>query len=366
MLTTIFIWTLIGITIIQLVYWFIFSHFAFWKRSSLPSFLEPVSIVIVARNEAENLRKNLPIILGQDYPQFEVVVVNDRSWDDTRFVIEEMMDSYPDLRLTHVNETEEFWLGKKYGLTIGIKAARHPYLLLTDADCTPSSDKWLRYMASGFNEGSLILGYGAYRKYPGWLNLIIRYETLITGLQYLSFALFGSPYMGVGRNMAYTKDLFFSNRGFVKHMHLASGDDDLFVNEVGNAQNTTIVAEPLAHTISEPKRTWKEWWHQKRRHQTTGLFYNRASKRILGLYGASQILYYPILLISLFLPGQWMLALSFYGAKIVIQYILLLLAGRNLKQWDAIASHVVLDILLPWFTLLWHIQNRLYGKPKKW
>lgn len=272
--------------LIQMVYYLgIFSRFAFAKNNeSVTGSEEPVSVVICARNERENLLNFLPEFLSQDYPTFEVIVVNDNSVDDTEDVLKAYSLQYPTLKIVNLPDSDRFYGSKKFALTLGIKAAKYDNILLTDADCRPVSSNWIRLMSNYIEKREIILGFGAYQKQPGFLNKIIRFETLFTAIQYFSLALCKMPYMGVGRNLAYKKELFFKVKGFSKHQHILSGDDDLFINEVANKTNTSIVFDKNAHTVSLPKLTFSSWLKQKKRHLSTGKYYKFKHKVVLGLY----------------------------------------------------------------------------------
>jgi glycosyltransferase involved in cell wall biosynthesis len=222
-------------------------------------------------------------------------------------VLRAFENRYPNLKITAVEKTELHWAGKKFALSIGIKAASHDYVLLTDADCVPSSNQWLKEMAQCFSpKHKVILGFGAYEKQPGMLNGIIRGETLLIGQQYLGLALCGFPYMGVGRNLAYHSDLFFDNRGFASHQFMPSGDDDLFINEVANAKNIQVCFNENSFTLSKPENRWKDYAEQKRRHLTTGSKYNLRSKLILSWLMLVRYSFMLFLLLGfLFLPPVW-------------------------------------------------------------
>ena len=254
---------------------------------------KPVSVIVCAKNEVDNLKRFLPNLLEQDYPDFEVIVVNDSSTDDTEMLLSEFSSKYEQLRFTTIPSNEKFLHGKKLAVTIGIKAAKHDIVLLTDADCYPASDQWLQKMASHFTgKNQIVLGYGKYERKGGFLNSLIRYETVFTAMQYLSFAIKGSPYMGVGRNLAYEKELFFKNKGFAKHYHIVSGDDDLFVNETATKENTAVEFSPESHTLSIPETTFRRWIKQKKRHLSAGKHYTPSSKiRIAGELLSRMLLY---------------------------------------------------------------------------
>jgi glycosyltransferase involved in cell wall biosynthesis len=240
-------------------------------RLGTPASAMPVSVIICAKNEDENLTEFLPKILTQDYPAgFEVIVVNDCSYDNTENVIDEFAKIFPNLRKANIKEDAYYKHGKKFALLVGIKAAANNRLVLTDADCYPASDQWLKEMALGFGvKKEIVLGYGAYEKQKGLLNKLIRFDAFIIAVQYLSAAIKNKAYMGVGRNLAYNKDTFFNNKGFANHYHVNSGDDDLFVNEAATEQNVAVCVSHNSVTYSKPKTSFRAWRLQKARHITT-------------------------------------------------------------------------------------------------
>jgi glycosyltransferase involved in cell wall biosynthesis len=278
------------ITLINILFFIGYFSFASAKESTSNA-TPPVSVIICAKNEAENLKDFIPFILEQNYSDFEVILVNDASIDDTLEVMEHFEELDPRVRLVNVKNNEAFWGKKKYALTLGIKKAKNSTLLFTDADCRPESNMWISEMASNFDQNkTIVLGYGGYLKNKGsFLNKLIRYETLLTAIQYFSFAKWGIPYMGVGRNLSYTSQEFYAQNGFATHLHIRSGDDDLFVNQAGTKQNTGITFNKASITRSIPKTDFSTWILQKRRHVSTAKFYKKKHKFLLASFYVSQI-----------------------------------------------------------------------------
>lgn len=356
----------IAVVIINTAYFILFSKFSM----SVPSVIDaqekyPVSVIVCAKNEAENLKKNIPFILAQDYPHFEVILINDASIDDTQEVIENFAKENARVHTVTIENNEAFWSNKKYSLTLGIKRAVHQRLLFIDADCRPNSNQWIREMASHFTEEKqLILGYGAYRNEKGFLNKFIRFETLMTALQYFSYAKVGMPYMGVGRNLAYTSKLFYDNRGFMSHMQIASGDDDLFVNEVATSSNTALCFTEESFTYSTPKSTFSDWIRQKKRHITTAKYYKANHKTLLGLYFLSNILFWLLLILS-FLVLDWKIPLALIIFRFTLQYIFIGKGAKLLKEQDLVPFIPVLELFLVFIQLTIFISNS-FSKPKRW
>jgi len=326
--------TSVSLLIICFYYFYFFLRLAIQKeRSQLSSEFPGVSVIICAKNESQNIMDLLPKILEQDYPHFEVIVVNDASWDETGDELDEMKRIYPQLQIVTITESLQYRPGKKFALTLGIKKAQYEHLVLTDADCAPASQNWLKEMAGSFgSEKELILGIGVFAVQNTFVNALIRFENYLTGTFYLSFAIAGFPYMGVGRNLAYTKGLYNKVGGFKNHYHIVSGDDDLFVKEAGTASNTTVCLSPDSIMVSKAPATWSAWSKQKKRHYSTSSHYRITTQFMLGLYPLSVILFLVGVIGMSVFQNLFYIALSALFFKLILQ--LIIFRGAFKKQGD--------------------------------
>lgn len=360
----------VAATAMQLFIWlYYFRQLAvFVKKESPPPADQtqvPVSIIICARNEAANLKKNLPRILNQNYRSFEVIVVDDKSEDQTRNILYNINISFSNLRVIHI-VNKPAGSGKKPALVEGIKAAKNEVLLFTDADCCPDSKEWLNNMQQHIRGPIEIgLGYGPYEQQPGFLNRFIRYETFVTILQYGSFALAGHPYMGVGRNLIYKKELFDRVNGFTAHDHIMSGDDDLFINQVATADNTVLILDKSTHVYSAPAGSWSAYYKQKSRHVSTGKHYKNRHKLLLGLVSSSHFFHYTLGLLLYILNFGIMFATILIVIRILVillvcKPILRKLQDRHLTLWTP-----VLDAVYVLFYVIFSI-SLIKGKIKQW
>lgn len=367
MLTIIF-YTFIAIVAIQLFYYgFVFGKFAFSKAQKSTPKRIPISVIVCAKNEEENVTKFIPLLAEQNYPDFEIILIDDASSDGTLDIFEAFEKQYSNIRLVKVANNEAFWGNKKFALTLGIKAAKKDYLLFTDADCYPTSKDWITLMSSQFTmHRTIVLGYGAYEKIAGsFLNKIIRFETMLTAVQYFSWAKMGHPYMGVGRNLAYKKDEFFNVNGFIDHMKIRSGDDDLFINQAANGKNTAVCYTPESFTYSKPKTSFKDWFTQKRRHVATATFYKSFDRTQLALFFLSQILFILLPIILLAFQYQWIIVLSLIGFRYLFTWITLGYSAGKLKEKDVMYWFPIIEIILI-FTQLNIFMTNLFSKPVHW
>ncbi len=349
-------WIFAGLLAIQLIYSVLFfGRLAFWKSKPAQTSLPAVSIVIAARNESDNLYENLPKILEQDYPApFEVVVINNQSMDDSKYLLDALSRQYPNLVVMEVERSKHLMPSKKFPLTLGIKKARYEHLVLTDADCTPASNLWLRKLVERFSDKKqIVLGYGPYTKKKGFLNKVIRFDTTMIAVNYFSMAINKVPYMGVGRNMAYTKEVFNSTKGFKSHYSLMSGDDDLFIQEAARKSNYTIQLDPDTFQYSEAKDNWESFVLQKSRHYTTSPRYKVFKKVMLGIYPTTLILMLISFVLLMLQSGWWIHALAGFGFVTVIKWWLLGMCFKKLKSPGFIALLPITDLvyvlILPFF-----------------
>jgi poly-beta-1,6-N-acetyl-D-glucosamine synthase len=362
---------LIPILLIQLFYYLYFFKRVGWpatgKNKKYSDKKEAVSIIICARNESENLINNLPLILEQDYPSFEVVVVNDCSDDDSQDILEKLHEKYAHLKVTQIKKDEKFTHGKKLALTIGIKAAKNEWLLLTDADCIPANNKWLATMQRNFSEkNEIVLGYGAYKPEKSLLNKFIRFDTFFIALQYLSFAMAKIPYMGVGRNLAYRKSLFIKNKGFASHSHIISGDDDIFINEVAYAKNTTVELSKDSFTLSIPKKTFSEWVFQKKRHFASSYKYRFSHKLLLGTEIFTRVTFYISVIFLIALPHTWLIGLAALFLRLLVQLIVFNKAMKRLNEKNLLGFSLAFDIFIPLLNIFLYTVNIFNSNQHKW
>jgi glycosyltransferase involved in cell wall biosynthesis len=354
--------------IVQMIYYFfVYAKVTKQKAAKESNEQQSVSVIICARNESENLSAHLPIILEQEYSNYEVVVVNDCSSDDSEDVLKHFSALYPHLKVTTIKEDEKFTHGKKLAMTIGIKAAKNEWLMFTDADCMPENRQWIATMQKHFTpDNKVVLGYGGYKTRKGFLNKLIRFDTFFIALQYLGFARCKMPYMGVGRNLAYRKSLFIKNKGFASHAHIPSGDDDLFINEAAEGSFTAAEYSLSSHTRSNPKTTYESWKVQKKRHMSTARHYKTKQKYLLILEPLTRILFFFLCLILAIFSPYFYVAIGLFFVRVMVQQIIFSKALKNLNEKHILALSSLFDLLLPFINLNLYTLNLFTTKKYKW
>ncbi len=350
-------------------YFFLFGNFYFLKPTNLPKKQLGVSVVICAKNEAKNLENHLPKIANQNYFNFEIILVNDASADPSLQVMQQFKKDYTSdhLSIQIIDITTKKSKGKKSALSKGILSAKNEYLVLTDADCKPVSKEWINEITSNFSkEETIVLGYGAYRKIKNsFLNKIIRFETLLTALQYFSYAKSGMAYMGVGRNIAYKKEEFLKTNGFKDHLNIISGDDDLFINKVSTKQNTAICFSKNSFTVSEPETDLHKWIWQKRRHISTSNHYKKLHQALLGLFYISQILFWILSIFLLIWNNYTVSTIILISIRFIVWYIAIDKTAKKLDEKDLIRFSPIYEISIIFIQLYIFIKN-IISSPKQW
>ena len=320
--------------------------------------LPPLSVILCARNEADNLRKVLPAILEQDYPQFEVIVINDASTDETEDVLGFMEEKYPHLYHSFTPDSARYISHKKLALTLGIKASKYDWLVFTETNCIPASKDWLKLMARNFtSQTQVVLGYSGHDRTKGWLH------------KRVAFALAGKPYMGIGRNLAYRKELFFKQKGFSSYLNLQRGEDDLFINQIANSSNTRVETDFNATMRIQPVYRYKDWKEEKVSYMATARFYHGAQRYLLGFETLSRLLFYATCIAGIvfgILDFHWLvagIALLLWLIRYTVQAIVINQTakemGGNRKYYFSLP---VFDILQPLQSLKFKLCRLLRGK----
>ena len=359
-------WVLVSALVVELFFHLvIFSRLGLRDQQVELDRTVPVSIVICARNESNSLQQLIPLMMDQDHQEFEVVVVNDRSEDDTWEILQWMKPNYPKLRPVNIQADEKFSYGKKIALGVGIRSAKYQHVLLTDADCMPVGRDWVSTMCAGFRDGKkIVIAFSPYEKTGGLTNLLERFDGITKAMQYISFAQAGFPYMGVGRNLGYTQDTFLGAKGARKHNSLMSGDDDLFINEVARKRNTTAIADGRSFMTTRATPDLATWVRRKRRHYTTARFYRFGHQVLLTLLPLARLLLWAAIGVLLW-QRQFMFALAGVGVELLLFMPVRMLAMRRLGA----GGIIWLTLPLEWLFLL--LEPSLYVstlliKPRRW
>lgn len=332
---------LIIICLANLIYWiFLFRKLSNYDAKSEISDTPIVLVVLAVRNEEQNIQNHLGLILEQEYPNAKVLVIDDYSTDSTFSVLKDFSARYPHLQIRR----NEKHLGKKKSIQAALQdvGENQNLLVFTDGDCRCNSSRWLQLMTDGFSDKTqLVLGYGPLNKGKSLLNRFARYETFLTALQYFSYAIAGIPYMGVGRNLAYQKELFNKVNGFSRHLEVQSGDDDLFVNQVATRDNVFCQLDPDSFMYSDAPKSWGQFFRQKKRHLTTSVRYKCIHQILLSGFALSHICFY-LLLFSV----NWKTAMVFW----LIRQILIIGTNYNafykLREKDLLYFFPILDLML--------------------
>lgn len=335
--------------------------------------LEPVSVVVCARDAHEQLTELIPALLSQDYPDFEVVVVNDCSDDETGAYLEDLERKESRIKPVQLRQHLNFFNGKKFPLSMGIKSASHDLLVFTDPDCRPTSNQWLRSVVGCYDDDTeLVIGYTPYLRTKGLLNLLIRFDSVQQALMYLSAALAGKPYMGIGKNLSYRQRLFFRQKGFTSHYTMEAGDDDLFVSQAATRKNTRVHIDADNTVICTAPTTFGLWIYRQTRRYTTIKMHRNGTRAFAALHYWSQFLFYGSLIALCLLPPAFTLGLEIpyptyyfpilaflFLLRYVTQLIIYRGASRRLGEHGLLPSLILWDFLFAIFTPLLRISGRL-------
>ena len=333
------------------------------KKNAAPASpaLPPVSVVMTVQNDADNLKANLLYLLEQDYPDFEVVVVDYLSTDDTVFTLKILSENYKHLKVVTFRENASGYQGRKYPLSIGIKSAANDILLFTEPDCMPADTTnfgWIREMVKGYVHKNIdiVLGYCAIQSKASLFNWLQQYDNLDYSSEYLAAALLRHPFSGNGRNLSYRRSLFLKNGGFIYHYHIPDGADDMFVNQNSRRRNTSVVLTPESFTSVPPCATLAQWHDYRKRRVSTHAFYGLGLK-ISRMVRPLNVLVFYLAAVLLFVGGKfpWQILAAVLLLKLAWQIVATAKAARRLSV------RPVVYWLSPLFEIYFLIANTIFA-----
>ena len=326
----------------------------------------PLSVILVAKDAASDLQKNLPIILEQDYPNFEVIVIYEQSADDNcEDVLKLLQEKYPNLYHSFIPDSARYISHKKLGINMGIKASHHEWLVFTEPNCRPSSNQWLRKMAQNFtSKTDIVLGYSNYEKTTVWFNRKITFDTMLNSMRRLGRAIEGNPYTGCGRNLAYRKSLYYNQKGFASHLNLQRGEDDLFVNQASNGKNTqveTSLESIMRITVPHYK---KDWLEEKLSYNMTSRYYKGLGRYLMGGETCSRVLFL-LLVIACLIHGiitqDWMMT-GIASLLWVLHFIMQIVIFRKTSIALGERKFYTTLLLFNWMQPLWNLRLKLHQR----
>jgi glycosyltransferase involved in cell wall biosynthesis len=344
---------------IQILY-YIFFYINFNKKEKYrKDYCPGISVIICAKNEAKNLEKHLPLIAAQQYTDFEIIVVDDASDDDTPNVLEKLKTDIPNLKSIRINKGEKTGAGKKYIISKAVETAKNEVLAFTDADCFPASGRWLQVMANHLYCFDIVLGIAPLVKSENNFTAQLQvYETAQTLLQYTAMAKAGNPYMAVGRNLMIRKSAYLKNAWTKKELELASGDDDLLIQKIATSSNTNTCTDNESFVFSYAKKNYTEWTQQKIRHYSAGFLYKTKDKMILSIFMLSKAFLY----IACLLNCRFIFLLIIYLVIITFIYKSIENIYKIETSWKKV---FILDVFLIFNSIILGISNQ-FKINRKW
>lgn len=360
--------SLVILVLFQIIYYvLVYSRTAFYKTEKNENQKYPsVSVVICAKDDAYNLEKRLPIILEQEYPNFEVVVVNNASKDETEYVLRVLKEIYPNLNVVNLYENVNKFLGKKYPLSLGIKSAKNEIILLTESDTMPSSYHWISEMVKGFTgKKQIVLGFTNFEIKSNFLNTLIQYENQTSAMNYLGHAMLQNPYLGIGRNLAYTREIFFKEGGFISQYNIPVGEDELFINKLANSKNTSVVITKDSINISAPKERMYEWILQKKTHYRSLAHFKFKDKIVTSLIPMSTFFLYALVIVSVIFKFPWEYIVMGLLLKYIIQIIFYYRSSKKLGTKQVAFLAPIYEIIFLTFNTIIRLST-LFTKKDQW
>lgn len=349
MILTVVFYFFLACTGIQIIYYLCFSPFIFrQKKIDKKTESSPVSAILDAKNSTAELHENLPFVIAQTYPIFEIVLIDNAYSDDISEIMEVFQEKNENIKIVAVKNTEAFWSNKKYPLTLGKKSAKYDHLLCTDANSKPIRKSWIFEMSAMFTlKRTIFLGYEKFKSEKTFTNLLIRFYSLLQALKCFSFAKITTLFMAFGRNLAYTKSEFFKVNGFINHIKIIYGEDDLFIRDAGSKKNIAFSISEDSFIEMEPHKSFKEWFQYVRITNSLRVNYKFKHRFLLSLFIFSKTFFYVLAIVLFFFYSMEIIGFCIL-AYVLVQYLVI---GFSAKKTKRISINLFLTFFRNWIII---------------
>ena len=366
LLPMILLYIFIAIVVVQLFYYLgVFSSFSFSKQNENNPKRIPISVIVYARNQAEEVKRLLPNLINQNYHDYELVLLDNASSDDTLYIFKEYAQLFPNIRLCQVDNNEAFWNNKKYAQTLAIKASKNEYLLFIDAEENIDSEYWIMAMASNFTlNKTIILGPEMYKKTKGFFNKIIRFDTVFAQLHSFSWTNYGAPFSYFSKNIGYKKEEFYKVNGYITHMNNRLGEREFFLNEASKSKNTTFTITKNAFVYLEPILKLKDWKLKKREDEMILSSLNFSTRFKVRFFNTSQFLFFIFAITLLSLQIEWIITSILIAFRYLVSWIVVGKTTSKFQQKDLIWLFPILEIHRTFNQVKYSISNIFRKKIK--
>ncbi|MDQ1771381.1 glycosyltransferase [Labilibaculum sp. A4] len=326
---------------------------------------EPVSIVICVKNEGCYLQENLSLFLEQEYPDFELILVNDGSEDETETIIKEFQKRYPHLRSTKIPLDDKFQHNKKLALSIGIKAAKNEKIIFTNIHSKPSSSKWLQEFVNSWDKG-VHIGYANFENKKGFFYNFLKFDLLSKNIKSAGFASSGNAHSGNGDNLGYKKSDFFANKGFVKHSHFEAGYDHLMVFQLAKLSGASVCLQPEAKINLSSICAFDQWIRINRHYYKCRKYLPFKIRLLTDLEPISKMIFYSISIYALLFTHLYFFVAIIYLTKIILIGTLFKISTRHLKEENLFLSSYLYEIFVLFSKIYFLSTNFILSKSNQW
>lgn len=344
--------------IYQLFYIFRFNKI---KKQTSDNKLQAISIVICSKNNAEDLKENLPYFLEQDYPNYEVIVVNDGCVDDTDIVIKALQNKYDHLRTTRIPLDERFSHNKKLAQTIGIKGAKNENIIFSNPNCKPASKLWLQNLAKNWDK-SVHIGYSNFENQKKFGTNLLKNDILKRWTKAICFSSTGKTYYGNGNNMGYLKEDFFANKGFAKHSQFEAGYDHLMAYRLSKKSGSSTYISPESKVFLPTRNPFEIWANEQKYYYQSRKYISKKIKFLLDLDSTSHFFLYLSMVFCLIFTNLYLITALVFLTCIFIAGIRFKIISSNLKEENLFLSSYICGMIIPLWKVSYYFKSLIQRK----
>ena len=327
---------------------------------------KPLSLILTIRNEEENLKNNLPKILSLENIDFEMVVVDDFSQDNSYLILGLLKDRYKRLTISALNQETKF--STKLALNIAIKATNNKWILTVPVSLAEVAAEWLDYISQATNnEKNVVIGYSTVARSKGFYNRLTRIENYFSYLKSTGYILNGIPFVYSVENVAFQKEKYFEIGGFGQKVTEHYANLELVINSFIRKKTTAVLfnKESSIRKTEVVKRA--DYFDLLKKSIRIESHLSSSKRVILFLIEFGKLLFLPIAaFVIVLLPELWIILAGLMGFIFTPYLFIIKITQNRLNERKIFIPSLVYDLLMPYYKLFfrWHFNRR--SRKNRW
>jgi len=352
--------------IISILFLFLFTGRILFRKKIQHSTAAPLSLIYTVRNEETRLKNNMAPVLSINGVDFEVIVVDDFSQDNSFQVLGMLRGRSDRLKVSTLQQETRF--STKMAQNLALKAASFEWILTVPISYENASIEWISGISNAldFNK-TVVLSYCSAQNSGGFINRIYRIENYLSFTKSVGYILNNFPFVYSEENVAFQKKKYFEIGGHGLKISEQYANLELLINFFIRKKTTSILFESVTAIKKTEDLIWNDYLDILKKSLRIEKHLSGSKKAMLAFDEITKLLFPPVtVVVIILLFDLWPLFSALLLIMFIARLVIIKIMQNRLNERKIFISSLLYDLIVPYFKLFyrWYFNNR--GQKQKW